>query len=148
MRGKVCTIIGTVSNCLSRSICMNSKAIPTRMHRHPAMEHKHAKQVLKHSLQGSSYTEFIAANRRWNMVFGRTTKSCKPGIASSTSADNPTPSSLPATIDLLLKLLSQKYEDERNSTAEQICKLLGGLPLAITLAAGLIRQTLRTLDEI
>jgi len=58
--------------------------------------------------------------------------------------------SLPTLLEsteLLLKLLPQKYKDEHNSTAEQGCKLLDGLPLVITLEAGLIRQTLRTLEE-
>ena len=49
--------------------------------------------------------------------------------------------------ELLLKLLSLKYKGKDNSIAEQIYKLLDSLPLAITLVASLIWQTLQTLEE-
>lgn len=48
---------------------------------------------------------------------------------------------------LLLKLLPPKYTNESHIFAEKIGMLLSGLPLAISLAAGFIRQTLRTLEE-
>ena len=60
------------------------------------------------------------------------------------------PMTIDQSIDLLSKLLPIKYQSavsDEQAKAEEICRLVDGLPLAVVLIASLIREGLRTLGE-